>query len=267
MNRTSKNLARTFFAALTVISCQEAGATFFYDLTAGGTATINGGVFNTIAFKTAGTGVIDPFLRIQQSGNSTFEAGYNTSLGTPLNNDNSWNYNVLLSSLQIVNSGGVDYFDFRLDLNEPDNGKDNQITLNQLMVYGNNSPAPLGVTMDSATGRPVGTIGTLLWDMNAGSDPTANAVLLDYGLRGGGSGDGDMQFLVPTSVFQGQTYVVLYSQFGLYPITNGVPSDAGFEEWNVVKGANTVIPEPSTVVAGALLLLPLAAAGFRRLRN
>lgn len=264
MKRTLKNLAMIFGAVVAVSFTQEAKATYFYDLTAGGTATINGGVFNTISFKTAGTGVIDPFLRIQ---NNSYEAGYNTSLGKPLDNDNSWNYDVKLSDLQIVNDGGINYYDFRLDLNEPDNGKDNLITLNQLMVYGNNSPAPLGVTMDATTGRPVGTIGTLLWDMNAGLDPTAYSVKLDYGLRGGGSGDGDMQFLVPVSVFQGQTYVILYSQFGIDPIAGGQESNAGFEEWNVVKGVNTVVPEPSTVVAGALLLLPLAAAGFRRLRK
>lgn len=268
MKKTYLNtFAMTCIAAVGMVSSQNAQATTFYDLSAGGTATVNGGVFSTISFQSAGTGVIDPFLRIQQSGNSTFEAGYNTSLGTPLNDDNAWNYNVLLSTLQSVTYGGNSYYDFRLDLNEPKNGQDNKISLNQLMIYGSSAPAPLGITMDSATGRPVGTIGTLLWDMNAGGDPTANSVILDYALRSGGSGNGDMEFLVPTSVFLGQTYVVLYSEFGLYPITNGIPSDAGFEEWSVVKGANSVVPEPSTVVAGALLLLPLGVAGLRRLRK
>lgn len=264
MKTTTKILALTILTTTMVAFYQDARATYFYDLTVGGTATINNGIFNTTSFKSAGTGVIDPFLRIQ---NGQYEAGYNTSLGKPLDNDNSWNYDVLLSTLQTVNVGGIDYFDFRLDLNEPDNGKDNQITLNQLMIYGNNSPAPLGVTMDSTTGRPVGTIGTLLWDMNAGADPTAYSIMLDYGLRGGGSGDGDMQFLVPVSVFQGQTYVILYSQFGVDPIAGGIEPNAGFEEWNVVKGANTVVPEPSTVVAGALLLVPLGLASIRRLRK
>lgn len=269
MNNTNlKGTLMALIASGAIATTQNANATITTDLTTGGSATINGGIFSTINFKTAGTGVIDPFLRIQQSANNTYEAGYNTSLGTPLNDDNSWNYNLLLSSLLVTTVNGQTYYGFRLDINEPKNGKDNLITLNQLMIYGNNSPAPLGVTMDLTTGRPVGSIGTLLWDMNAGADPTANQVLLDYMLNSGGSGEGDMEFLVPTSVFAGQTYVALYSEFGFGPTTNGVASDAGFEEWDAVKGANTTsVPEPSTVIAGALLLLPLGAGVVRILRK
>jgi hypothetical protein len=96
---------------------------------------------------------------------------------------------------------------------------------------------------------------------------TANAILLDYALNSGGSGNGDMEMLIPTSVFAGQTYVVLYSQFGTNPILGGTASDAGFEEWTAVQGANVSVPEPSTMIAGALLLIPLGVQACRRLRK
>jgi len=252
-------------------STQSAKATITEDLTGGGSVTINGGIFSTTTYQTAGTGSIDPFLRLQQHGNNTYEAAYNTEAGTPLDADNSWNYNLLLSSLATVTVGGIDYYNFLLDLNEPDNGKDNYITLNQVEIFASNTQVPAtGVGMDSVTGRATSAnlLGDLIWDMNAGGDPTAYQVLLDYGLQGTGSGGGDMQLLVPTSVFNGKTYVVMYSQFGYGPTTNGVASDAGFEEWNAVKGTHTTsVPEPSTLIAGALLLLPFGISTVRILRK
>lgn len=244
-------------------------ATTFYDLSSGATATINNAIFSTVTFQSSGTGIMDPFVRIQQSQNNTYEAGYNTSLGTPLNDDNSWNYDLMLSDLQSVNVNGTDYFVFRLDLNEPRNSNDGQISLNQVQIYGSTSPGALGVTMDSTTGRAVGSFGggaSLVYDMNSNADPTGNSVVLDYNLYPQGSGSGDMQLLIPTSLFNGLTYVIMYSQFGSYPISDGIPSDAGFEEWSALKGAS-VVPEPSTVVAGALLLIPLGVQTFRRLRK
>lgn len=266
-----KLIVPTIAGVASFVCCQGAfAATTFYDLTSGGSATINGAVFSTDTFQSSGTGIMDPFLRIQQSGNNTYEAGYNTSLGTPLNDDNSWNYDLMLSDLQSVNVGGTDYYVFRLDLNEPKNSTDNQISLNQVQIFGSTDPAALGVTMDPGTGRAVGSFGSgasLVYDMNSNADPTGNSVVLDYALYSGGSGSGDMQLLIPTSMFSGLTYVIMYSQFGSYPITNGVPSNAGFEEWSALKGQGTVVPEPSTIIAGALLLVPLGVQTYRRMRK
>jgi hypothetical protein len=247
---------------------QNAAATTINDMTMGTNITINSGIFKTTDFQTAGTGVIQPFVRVQQNGN---EAGYNTSLGTPLNDDASWNKDLLLSSLQSVTVGGKSYYEFRLDINQSGSTKSSQITLNQVEIFGNNSPASAsGVGVDGTTGQATGTsgLGTLLWSMNPGGD-AANAILLDFDLNKGGSGQGDMQMFIPTSYFLGQTYVVLYSQFGVNPIPNGTASDSGFEEWAALQGTNngTSIPEPSTVIAGALLLVPLGVQAYRRLRK
>jgi hypothetical protein len=103
----------------------------------------------------------------------------------------------------------------------------------------------------------------------SGND-AANAIKLDYGFTSGGSGDGDMELLVPKSFFDAVNlpYVVLYTQFGLNPIPDGIASNAGFEEWTAYQGPSaSAVPEPSTVIAGALLLLPLGISAFRILRK
>lgn len=260
------NWSIALMAMAGLAAAQNAGATFINDLTSGGTVTINNGVFSTSIFQSSGTGVMDPFIRVQNKGN---EAGYNTSLGKPLDDDASWNHDLLLSSLQVVNKNGVSYYDFRLDLNQAGSTVGSMITLNQVEIFGSSSPAPAsGVGVDSLTGRATnpGLLGTLLWDMNPSGD-AANAIKLDFNYTKGGSGQGDMQMLIPTSYFAGQTYVVLYSQFGVDPIPGGTGTDAGFEEWSVLTGASTAVPEPATVLAGALLLLPLGVSVFRVVRR
>src|SRR4051812_26483301 len=49
------------------------GATTFSDLTTGGHTTINQAIFATDVFQSSGTGVIDPFIRLQSAGNNTYE--------------------------------------------------------------------------------------------------------------------------------------------------------------------------------------------------
>jgi len=272
--RNFNNLPVALVAAGALALIPNANATTINDLTGGGSVTINNGIFSTTSFQTAGTGVIDPFVRIQNVG---AEAGYNTSAGTPLNDKNSFNYDLLLSSLQLVKVGNQFYYDFRLDLNQSGNTSgDSKITLNQVEIFGLNSSAPSsGVGVDPVTGRATSAnlLGTLLWDMNPNGD-SANAVLLDFDLNKGGSGEGDMRLLVPSSALTGYTNIVFYSQFGQNPIPDGTASDAGFEEWDAVKGSNvginplgSPVPEPSTIVAGALLLLPFGAGAIRSLRK
>lgn len=99
----------------------------------------------------------------------------------------------------------------------------------------------------------------------------ANSVILDYGLNSG-SGSGDMFLNVPVSLFDpaSNPYVVLYSHFGNPP--GSFASAAGFEEWSILRSNGTPpeeipVPEPATVIAGSLLLLPFAASMFRRFRR
>ena len=67
--------------------------------------------------------------------------------------------------------------------------------------------------------------------------------------------------------------VVPYSPFVELPGARkgsyyGYGSNAGFEEWAAITAPHlTVVPEPTTMIAGALLLLPFGASTLRRMRN
>lgn len=242
------------------------GATTFHDLTQGGSVTINDAIFRTTIDQPTGTGVFDPFVRLQSQGSHKYEAGYNTSLGSPLDDlANSWHKDIALSSLTKVTFNNKDYYEFSLDLAEPSGGTKPLVTLNQVEIFGNANPAPAtGVGMDSTTGRATnpGLLGSLIYDMNKNGG--TDAVKLSYDFNGGGNGKDDMQLLVPVSAFGNLKYVVFYSQFGKDPISDGYAAEGSFEEWSALSSP---VPEPTTVIAGALLLLPFGASTLKMMRR
>lgn len=259
-------------AALGVLSANAA----VLDLTtAGSSGTINNAFFQQVPDQSTGTGVIDPFVRISSIGNETFEGAYNTSssLTAPFGQHGGvpqFNHDLLLSDVRIKNIGGVSYYEFLLDLNESGNtpSADAKVTLNQIQIFRTSVPGQTGGSIDSLTGRLIttGFTGTSVYDLNSGGG-VANSVVLDYGLNAG-SGSGDMFMYVPIDNFAGATgdYVVLYSHFGNPP--GEFRTDGGFEEWSRIIGPSDVpVPEPATVIAGSLLLLPFAASMVRRFRK
>jgi len=274
----TKNILHKSAVALAValgiaMTAQTVKATTIQDLTGGGAWTDSqGATFRTTVWQPTGTGVFDPFVRLDQKGNHTYEAGYNTSLGTPLDVlGNSWHKDLLLTDLKPQTVNGVDCFLFRLDLNQ--SAAASEITLNQVEIFQSAAPAPTtGVGMDKKTGRATNPslLGErLAYDMNSDASPEAriaNAVKLDFDLNKGGSGKGDMQLYVPTTLFDpSMKYIVFYSQFGLGPIELGTETNDGFEEWASYNFAP--VPEPTTVIAGALLLIPFGFTTLRALRS
>jgi hypothetical protein len=59
--------------------------------------------------------------------------------------------------------------------------------------------------------------------------------------------------------------VVFYSEFGSGPIPGGTAAEGTFEEWAAVTSA--VVPEPTTIIAGALLLVPFGVSTLRQVRR
>ena len=231
--------------------------------TAGASGTILGATFQQVPDQSTGTGVIDSFVRIQQNGN---EGAYNTSgsLGSGFDQHGGSQYNrdVLLSSVPIVNGS----YQFLLDINQ-NNSKPEEalLSLNQLQVFLTGTPGQTGGSRD-ANGYLTGFTGTTVYDMNPGGG-TANGVTLNFDLNPG-SGAGDMFLYIPTSAFNvgGGAYVVLYSHFGHLP--GDFESNDGFEEWATFTPSSEItVPEPTTVIAGALLLLPFGASTIRILRR
>ncbi len=207
---------------------------------------INGARFETSDFRAAGTGLIDPFVRLQH--NDT-EQGYNTS-GRPVPFDElnalNFTHDLTLGGVGTRMFGGVNYYEFLLDINQVSSGDNGLLSLDRVQIYTSG--------VGSQTTATVSSLGALRYDMDAGGD---NWVRLNYNL-GSGSGQGDMRMLVPVADFAGDapaSFVYLYSAFG-----DNHRSNAGFEEWAV----HTPVPAPASALAG---LVGAAAIGLRRRRT
>jgi hypothetical protein len=220
------------------------------DLThTGGSGVVNGGRFETNDFRSAGTGVIDPFVRIQANGN---ESGYNTS-GTPLPFDDKagpFTRNLTYGEVPTRNIGGVDYKEFLLDINQTN--ANSLLSMNAVKLFKSG--------VGSQTTTNVASLGTLVYDLDAGSDST---VEMDYSLNSG-SGQGDMRMFIPVSAFgsiTAGTFLYLYTEYG-----TPNPTNDGFEEW-AVQTLTPVVPLPPAALAGLGGLAAVGAVGFIRRRR
>lgn len=185
----------------------------------------------------AGTGVIDPFLRIQANGN---ESGYNFDSanipGSPLDvKPGPWTTLVSVADLATFTIGGVDYVQLRLDINETNNSS--LLSLDAFVLYGSDD-ATLNV-FDPSTRTFTDGAATTVYDLDGGAD---RAVGLNYAFHSG-SGESDLAVFVPKAALAGFDYLYLYSVFGTLNQTNpneagDWTSDDGFEEWYSLFGGN-----------------------------
>lgn len=242
--QSSKKMAAILTVALLNILLGATTNASVIDLATGDSGSANGGQFVWTPQQPTGTGVIDPFVRIQADGN---EQGYNTSGGTPFDEKAGiWTHDIQFSDLQATTEtlNGIQYFKVLLDVNEP-GGSKSLISLDQLQFYSS--------AVGSQTTTNVPSLGTLHWDLDGAGD---TYILLD-GSRNHGSGSGDMYAYIPVSAFAGVAstdYIYMFSRFGDQVAADGT-SEGGFEEWALVK---TMSPVPE---AGAFFpIIGLAAA-------
>ena len=226
-------------AAMLTVGARPAQATE-YDLSGGGSVTIDGAYFTTTDNQSTGTGVIQSFVRISAA-NLDIVDGHNTS-GRPLANDENtspvFTHNLQLADVPIVvNPDGAapgSYYEFLLDINQTN--ADSLLSLDQIIICSSNSGDLVESSDGAADGCPSGTIH---YNLDAG---TNDYLVLDYDLNSG-SGSGDLFMYVPTSFFAGAgTYLYLYSSFGENENNND-----GFEEW-AVRSTETIVPEPATLL-------------------
>jgi hypothetical protein len=254
-----------------------------------------GAIFAQVNIQPTGTGVIDSFLRLQ---NSPTEQGYNTdarsynSGGNLASNgvktqfdeksDLTFTHALQLGEVPIVTINKVKYREFFLDINENAASPGNFISLDQLEIYLSASPTldkyttGAGGTPSSLTGSNGGS-SSLIYSLDTGFGTGAtpdnpfvdNFVQLDYLTSSGGSGKGDMVFYLPDSLFTvgGNPYVYLYSQFGCGGLntncnttknnkyTSDDSSNAGFEEWWVRSIISQSTPPPPAVPEPTTLVL------------
>ena len=201
-----------------------------------------------------------------------------------------------LTAAPVSTIGGVSYYSFYFDLNEPQNGN-RYISLDSLTIYSSSTGRTVWATSladftgSGTSGAPnnfPGANPTVRWSLDdlqsdkysvqSGGD---RAVLIDTSVTGGGSGSGDMYVLVPTSNFstlRASDYIYFYSQFGAAGTVGGInyASDGGFLEVGLVTAGLTFTSLPSNVIAAtaapettpsAALGIGLAAAGWLRPRR
>ncbi|MEO7677378.1 MAG: hypothetical protein ABIV39_11515, partial [Verrucomicrobiota bacterium] len=186
--------SRKGFAGLLALAGSASAITI--TLTSGSptaTDTSTGIILSLATFQTAGTGVIDPFLRLQ---NTPAESGFNSS-GPPQGDakNGPFTHDLLFSTLQQRLVGSTLYYQFSVDINQTQNNPPNTITLDRFDLYtGNNAN--------------ITSLAGLTLRVSLGDDyvvPTQNA----------GSGAGDLFIYVPISYFPANpgTYLTLNASF------------------------------------------------------
>jgi len=190
--------------------------------------------------RSAGTGVIDPFLRVNRDGDnadgtdSTFSSGFNTDAthqdGVPATNDFDASQSNALDVDDILFGtppGEVGQFAiFTVDINQKgsEGSLADILSLNQFELYncGDNDYTTLSGC-------------TLFFDLFNSGD----WVNFDY-RNHTGSGAGDIDIYIPAGVGFGSDFIALLDGWGCDPFTACDPSDAetglfadndGFQEW------------------------------------
>jgi hypothetical protein len=195
---------------------------------------LNDGAFYNDTSINSGTGNYDSFLRIQDA---PTEEGYNTNDGTPLDDKGGiWTHAIRLGNIETVNIGGIDYYVFRLDLNEDNSGDSPNITLTHFDLYVSDAAA---TSTDITTGGVVAGAGfTQVFSLD---NPLA---LVDFAE---GSGKDDGGIFVPVSLFAGADpadFVTLYASFG---DADGVVTDGGFEEFRTIVNDDVIVPQAAAI--------------------
>ncbi len=197
--------------------------------------TINGAIFQDSANIGSGTGNYETFLAIGD--NDGNERGFNSDNAPPLddsnnNLDHAKSETLLLSNIPIIVIDGVEYYEFRTDINEANSNPNGQISLDTFQIYTSSSN---GIMTYADLTNPA--IAALRYNMDEGGNRT---LLLSEVSTG--SGTDDYAVLVPVAKFAGSdpasTYLYLYVEMGFKG--GAYEAQSGFEEWNTQKAGTLV---------------------------
>ena len=204
-----------------------------------GSIDIGDATFSKTTPVGSGTGLYDPFLATHDSNangqtNDGVAEGFNNDATGILDVDASKTSSLKLSDMPIKVIDGVEYYEFRVDLNETNNVAGRIVTLNEFKIYTSTSPATLA-NFNNTTDE-FGAGFTKVYDLDAGEDRTL--ILRD---DNSGSGTDDYSVLIKVSAFGDvdptTTYLTLYTNMGRQP---GAAEDGGFEEWKTEDVAASI---------------------------
>lgn len=211
-----------------------------------------------------GSGGIAPFLTTQENGTESGVSTDSPIVSTlPLNdkrdNVNTFTNTFTRDNLGTVNLGGTAYFQFLLDINEPNGGGQSLLSLDTVRIWDAQSVlAQLLTSANVPTLASVdGLFSALLYAMGPG-----NSVLLDFDLFQGSGKGWDMEMLVPISLFAGMnptSRIIFGTAFGGL---DGASAGDGFEEWAYKIGAVPPPPPPPLPEPGTLALAGLSLLGL-----
>jgi hypothetical protein len=270
-----RKLSGCLVAAGLILAVPWAQATTYYNFTTidanpanGGDPVTNQEITNatgTAFFSTpvnndvVGTGVLQPFVRIQQTGVGDkcalgqkppcIESGYNTDskneqFETKDNGGTNWNHSLLLTNM--IQKDG--YYEFVLDINEA-NDADRFLSLDKFQVY-QASVGDLDEFQESAPDCTVapcalgtgggftdaGNDAALVYNMDTGArnSATDRTLGLNYDLNSGSGLGIDLVVRIAVTEFDvSKPYIYLYSSFG----ATGEVGPAGTAD-NKLNGTN-----------------------------
>jgi len=203
------------------------------DLTVDTSGTVDANIGGPTTFErfndpSTGTGVFEPFVRIQGNG---IEKGYNTD-GNPEfdTKGGKWTHSIKLGDILVIDGK----IQFLLDINQSQGGDNRYQSLDVIKIYLADSGS-----LDSYASD----LGALIYDLGD------NWVKMDNTIFNPGSGTGDIRVSIDKNpTWSDDKYLYLYSEFG-----HRFRSNAGFEEWSTM----TTIPEPATICLLAIGSLTL----------
>ena len=252
--------------------------------------------FCSTDLQPTGTGIFNPFLRVNRDGNggndsddtkSTYSSGFNTDASSQAVNgyndfDDSWTSALEVGDIGMVNTpptgdwdpaiAGSSYALFTVDINQISASGGNLISLNQMVLY----DCPTNNYTDLST---CNSFFNLFGEWDADDPEYQDFINFNYRLNNG-SGSGDINVYIQNDgeYAFGGPYIALLDGWGCatagsinppYPCSlSGIAADNdGFQEWRTVQFTGNppgTVPEPASLLLLGSGLSAVAVAARRR---